>query len=742
MPKAPKRTIQQRKTSEAILRLEFKQSKELSDVMREASQEASDRLAKMPANAAKSKRLKAVRSLFDDIEKTANKRMKAKGKLAESLTKGLEDSQKLTQEAAKIPNASVFNDFAPVLPVNALALVSSEFVERVESITDELKTRALRQTKLAMANGEGIEDIKRRLIGSGLRGDRGRDGVFRRARWRAEMLGRNTVNDLSNRGRMLGFQQLDKEFPELALRVRWSAATDSRTSDICEALNGQIRKLGENFSGGGVTVAQPPAHVNCRSAVVPVPEEYTPEFEESWEKAPETPQRPKVTRPKAKKKAKKPKTNKQLVKTQTHESVHDFFNESFSDVVLSKADDKALLKQADYEPIPDYVQSKVKRLKKIGLNPGEARGVAEYIGDDYTLMNSNLWNAGAWEGPEADKYLARNRLAASGMKKLPKTTLDAMQEVDPDAFEMFMKEGQVLRHDMKNVPEPAVQGLREKYSKLIEDGDNAIADKFLSTTFNTSGEKYFSEGANVRFNVKGKLDGTGRSSLVDVYKNSANEREVLFQPATEFKVIKVREELSVKYKRFVEYEGYTEESDFLQNVGAIIGDKPPSEKIASIVEGTLKSKGVDQSKIDDILEGLKINPQETIEKHTQKQLIKEYSDTSYDNPYGYPSNSVHPQLEAFKKAEKDLGEIASYSGMEPEELYEVYMEDTVVEFPENSVLFKKLKGGEIPDYKAFKKAVKQAEVDFSDPFKGLDLEPLDDLERVTEKILVIDMEEI
>lgn len=44
---------------------------------------------------------------------------------------------------------------------------------------------------------------------------------------------------------------------------RWVATLDSRTSELCQSLDGRIFELGEG--------PMPPAHPNCRSTVVPVP---------------------------------------------------------------------------------------------------------------------------------------------------------------------------------------------------------------------------------------------------------------------------------------------------------------------------------------------------------------------------------------------------------------------------------------------------------------------------------------
>ncbi|CBA17767.1 putative minor head protein [Acaryochloris phage A-HIS1] len=282
MPRKRRRTNLQRKTIERVLRLEFAQADDLSNVLQQAAVDARNQIDKLPANSTKAKRLREITEIFETTRIDVNRRLRQKGRLAETLNEGLSQAVPLTADAGNIPKSSVFNTFTPVLPLEALSLASSEYVENITSVTSELKRRALSQTKIAIAQGEGIEDIKRRLIGAGVRATKGRDGVFRRARWRAELIGRTLTNDLVNRGRMIGYTQIDKEFPELELQKRWSAVTDGRTSDICKALDNQVRDLKKSFEALGWSGDAPPAHVNCRSAVIPEPKPYVASFEKQW----------------------------------------------------------------------------------------------------------------------------------------------------------------------------------------------------------------------------------------------------------------------------------------------------------------------------------------------------------------------------------------------------------------------------------------------------------------------------
>lgn len=50
-------------------------------------------------------------------------------------------------------------------------------------------------------------------------------------------------------------------------RLEWLTAQDEKTCPECAALDGQVTDMGKSFDGG---VMFPPAHPNCRCAILPV----------------------------------------------------------------------------------------------------------------------------------------------------------------------------------------------------------------------------------------------------------------------------------------------------------------------------------------------------------------------------------------------------------------------------------------------------------------------------------------
>lgn len=119
-------------------------------------------------------------------------------------------------------------------------------------------TRALvrREIQTGVAAGEPVAQMVRRLRGTRAGGFA--DGVLQTARHNAERIARTAVNHVSAHARQAVFEQND----DLIKGVQWVATLDSRTSQICASLDGQVFGVRSGL--------RPPAHPNCRSTVVPV----------------------------------------------------------------------------------------------------------------------------------------------------------------------------------------------------------------------------------------------------------------------------------------------------------------------------------------------------------------------------------------------------------------------------------------------------------------------------------------
>jgi hypothetical protein len=266
--------------SATILRMEYQLAQELGSILRQARNELAQALEANPGNWGLLQYQKVLKSHVE----TLDRRLSQAGSFDRTLETGRNFGHELTGEAGTIPRNSKFWEPLPTLPLEAIAIERSKFADLIHGLTDAHRTLALREVRLSLALGEGTQKTIDRLLGTGLSGLQGRDGIFRTARTRAETIARTVSNDLINRGALLGYQKLNQYFPELEMQKMWITTSDNRTSDRCASLVGQIRDLGENFQAfDGWTGLNPPSHPNCRSRIVSVTNRYKAEWEAKWE---------------------------------------------------------------------------------------------------------------------------------------------------------------------------------------------------------------------------------------------------------------------------------------------------------------------------------------------------------------------------------------------------------------------------------------------------------------------------
>jgi len=91
----------------------------------------------------------------------------------------------------------------------------------------------------------------------------------RKLRERALLIARTETIAASNAGQRLQWQQAVKDgLLRGTERQRWVVAFDERLCNVCRALHGQSVPLGQPFNSLLGPVVGPPAHPNCRCAVV------------------------------------------------------------------------------------------------------------------------------------------------------------------------------------------------------------------------------------------------------------------------------------------------------------------------------------------------------------------------------------------------------------------------------------------------------------------------------------------
>lgn len=107
------------------------------------------------------------------------------------------------------------------------------------------------QIRIGMVQGESSAQIARRVVGTAKL--RGRDGVTEISRRQAAGITRTAVNAISNQAR----REFNKANQALFARELYVATLDSRTTPICQSLDGERFPVGEG--------PYPPVHFNCRS---------------------------------------------------------------------------------------------------------------------------------------------------------------------------------------------------------------------------------------------------------------------------------------------------------------------------------------------------------------------------------------------------------------------------------------------------------------------------------------------
>jgi SPP1 gp7 family putative phage head morphogenesis protein len=141
-----------------------------------------------------------------------------------------------------------------------------------------LQDRFTVQMRLGMLQGESISDLVKRLRGT--KAANFSDGLMQMQRYQAEALVRTSVIAISNAARLQSFIQN----ADIIKGVQWVSTLDSRTTEICIALDGKMWTLPEsgdieNYAGykpigHDKNFPGPTAHFGCRSTQIAVMESF------------------------------------------------------------------------------------------------------------------------------------------------------------------------------------------------------------------------------------------------------------------------------------------------------------------------------------------------------------------------------------------------------------------------------------------------------------------------------------
>jgi len=116
----------------------------------------------------------------------------------------------------------------------------------------DFRTKFRQQIQLGMSEHESIDQLTRRI--------RGPAGMIETKRRQAEALTRTAVNEVATKAKLATFEANDDITQAYELVVTF----DSRTSDICIALDGKTYRYDDPAR------RMPPFHFNCRTTIAPV----------------------------------------------------------------------------------------------------------------------------------------------------------------------------------------------------------------------------------------------------------------------------------------------------------------------------------------------------------------------------------------------------------------------------------------------------------------------------------------
>jgi phage-related protein (TIGR01555 family) len=164
------------------------------------------------------------------------------------------------------------------------------------------------------------------------------------------------------------------------------------------------------------------------------------------------------------------------------------------------------------------------------ITEAEAKGLASYLGDEAFSMNKALYDEGGLSQDAQLKSL--NKAAINALRKLPPIDQSSMDKV-PGGFD----HGVLMNH--AKITDPSVLSrIYQTYTEAAASKQEIYLEKFLSTTHNPLGIRTFRQGANLEIRVNPRLDGKGSGRLVDQFKVSVVEDEVLYPVGARMKVLR------------------------------------------------------------------------------------------------------------------------------------------------------------------------------------------------------------
>jgi SPP1 gp7 family putative phage head morphogenesis protein len=283
-PWAPKKTINEAYRDAAIARqVDVRRysagvSKKINTLLAEADRDLSDLLAARLARF-EGKPIDYTGARWGALlEELRAARQKVLAQIADQVTPELEQlaATEAGAELGALSDSIGLNISFSAVPLDKLKAIATsrpfqgrllkDWFQGLESLD---RARLQQAVQLGMVNGEPIDDIVRRVVGT--RANNYADGVLSMTRRDATAVVRTAVNHVSNAAR----NEVWEANSDIIQAKVWTSTLDGRTSPICRARDGHGAPVGDNSLPADIPPlsppdVQPPAHVNCRSVMVAV----------------------------------------------------------------------------------------------------------------------------------------------------------------------------------------------------------------------------------------------------------------------------------------------------------------------------------------------------------------------------------------------------------------------------------------------------------------------------------------
>jgi phage-related protein (TIGR01555 family) len=247
--------------------------------------------------------------------------------------------------------------------------------------------------------------------------------------------------------------------------------------------------------------------------------------------------------------------NREIIEFATNPKIVPLLEEEvdFAKDILSFA------KKANDSVSPGSFDAKVLKIQKLtGATEVEAAALSGYLGPIYKQMNE-YFHSRVSTGDEASRKLGRMIAAPSDdMITVNKAAINALKKIESVTESRIQKEirttfkgksvgwndlGNEFYHHARIKSPEIFSQIDQGYNALKKENKTFPLEKFLSTTMHQAGLIGFKEKSNLEIKIKPRLDGKGGGKLVDRFKNSLIEYEILYVPGTQFKVKEVRNQL-------------------------------------------------------------------------------------------------------------------------------------------------------------------------------------------------------